>query len=251
MTIFVVSPTYLESVYNESKKYNFDLQGYGTFKRACRGLSLTNQADIIGFAFLGMHLPTKRSKDFQYMVQFFDLIELMNANKKFVIATDDTVAPWAKLFSKYKNIRFVKAPDYDFMSDIVINKQVFGSLLLDTSKPYFLHSSNEEPINFTAPKLEYVPLFSDAQIQCVSRAEVLDTVERTLLNDGVYQRFKTDKAYLSYFRMYYIAKLLHEEETIVTCKDAIDCILNEQQNDTANWCALLALRNYIEEITHE
>lgn len=251
MTIFVVSPMYLEAIYNESKKYNFDLQGYGSFKRACNGLLYSNQSDIIGFAFLGDHLPTKHSKDFQYMIQFFNLIELMQANKKFVISTDEPVTPWSSLFKKYKSIRFVKTPDYDFVSDVVINKQIFGSLLLDTSKPYTFSKPAEESFDFKAPKLEYVPLFSDAQIQCISTVEVLDTVERTLLNDSVYQRFKADKAYLGIFRKYYVAVLMHDFDTIEECKSKIDSILDEQQSDTSSWCALLALKNYIEEAANE
>ena len=41
-TLFVVSPCYLESLYHESKKYDFDLQGYGSFNMALNGLIKVN-----------------------------------------------------------------------------------------------------------------------------------------------------------------------------------------------------------------
>lgn len=250
MTIFVVSPTYLQAAYDESKKYNFDFQGYGSFRAACNGIVKVNQADLLGVAFLGVHLPSSRTKEYKAMVEFFNLIELMNANKKFVIATDDPVTPWVSLFKKYKNIRFVKAPDFDFMSDIVINKQVFGSILLDTSKPYTLHPVAEKVIDYKTPKLEYVPLFPDAQIQCVSHADILDTLERTLDHDAVYKRFDAEGAYLKSFRLYYIAGMLGDLDALIKSQGEIEKILVSQQDDTANWCALLSLKNYIEEKIH-
>lgn len=245
-TLFVVSPCYLESIYHESKKYDFDLQGYGSFNMALNGLIKVNCSDILGFAFAGIHLPGSRTKEFKSMLQFFDSIELMHANKKFVIATDESVAPWSKIFKRYHDIRFVKVPSYDFMSDIIVNKQIFGSILLDNADPYVFERKANHQIDFDAPRLEYVPLFSDAQIQCVSKVDILDTLERTLDNDAVFRRFKGEKADLQYFRMYYIALLMQNKNAILDARNHIDEILDACQEDTSSWCALLAVKNYME-----
>lgn len=250
-TIFVVSPTYLEAIFEESKKYNFDLQGYGSFKLACDGIIKTNCSDIVGFAFVGTHLPYSKSKDFKFMLEFFSMINLFPSSKKFVIATDSGASSWQKVFSKYSNIRFFAAQPYDFMSDIVINKSVFGSILLDASKPYELKPRKSEPFDWVSPKLEYVPLFSDAQIQCASSVETLDTLERTLDNDAVYLRFKNDSAYLKSFRFYFIALKLHDQDAIAQGLLEVNSILEEQSNDTSTWCALIALKDYIERNAYE
>lgn len=249
--IFVISPCYLEAIYNESKKYDFDLQGYGSFKKGVEGLTLSNSVDILGFAFVGMHLPTSHSKEFKEMLRFFDLIELMNANKKFVIASDESVVPWSKVFARYKNIRFVKTPEYDFISDIIINKHVFGSILLDNADAYELIPKEVTLTEFTVSRLEYVPLFAGTQLQCVGKVEVLDTLDRTLDFDEVYKRFKTEGAYLQVFRKYYIAKKMHNEDACNLCTVEIEKILENQQSNTENWCALVALKDYIEENYNE
>lgn len=245
-TIFVISPNYLESIYHESKKYEFDLQGYGSFALAVKGLIKVNCSDLLGLAFVGLHLPPSRSKEFKSMIEFFDMVELMNANKKFVIASDDTVTPWMKVFKRYKHIRFVKAPDYDFLSDVVINKHVFGSILLDNAEPYVFTVKHVKSPSYETPHLEYVPLFPSTQVQCISKVDVLDTLERTRDNDEVYRRLKSENAYLQYFRLYYIAVLHGDKTAVLDTRNKIDAILDSIQNDTENWCNLLALKNYIE-----
>ena len=55
--IFVISPVYLEALYEEAKPFDFRLQGYGNFTDACEGLLYTNVKDIIGYAYVADNLP--------------------------------------------------------------------------------------------------------------------------------------------------------------------------------------------------
>lgn len=246
-TIFVVSPCYLESAYKEALKYDFVMQGYGTFEAALHGILKVNAADIIGFAYLGRALPAKGSHERKAMISFLQICELMEADKKFVFAVDNGVSSNDFQFSKFKQLRFFAAPHYDFMSDVVINQQVFGSLLLDNYTPYKFQNEKEDTIPFVSPKLEYVPLFSDALIQCISNTEKLDTLERTLDLDSVYRRFKSEKSDLQYFRKYYVAKLFSDYAALDECRGIIDDILTKYETDPENWCALSALKRYVED----
>lgn len=246
-SIIVISPHYLDAVYEESQKYDFRLFGYGTFACAKQGLLKVNCSDILGFAFVGTHLPISRSKEFKHMLEFFHMCDLLNADKKFVIVTDEDSSPWTKIFKKYKNLRFFGCSGYDFMSDIIINKNVFGSILLDSMEPYEFGNKKQDVISWHTPHLSYVPLFPDTQIQCTAPIEFLGTMERTLSNDAIYQRFKTEGAYLQSFRLYYIALTLKNSDEIQRSLSEIEQIL-DRQDDTGSFCSLYALKNYMEEI---
>lgn len=245
-TIFVVSPWYLNSIYKEAQKYSFDLQGYGTFKSAISGITKVNACDLLGLAFVGKHLPESKNKGFKDMLDFFQLCDLMASNKKFIIATEVPIAPWLPVFKKYKHIRFIEPSAYDVMSDVVINKQVFGSILLDNSKAYLMGIPQQETPMYDSPRIEYVPLFADALIQCVRKVEILDTTERTLDNDDTYRRFRSDKSFLQYFRAYYVSILTEDLDSVSQICETITAILEEQEANTEVWCSLLALKNFIE-----
>lgn len=56
--IYVISPTFLKSLYKEALHYDFKLQGYGNVTNALKGLLKTNIDDILGFAYVNTRLPS-------------------------------------------------------------------------------------------------------------------------------------------------------------------------------------------------
>lgn len=251
-TIFVVSPCYLEAMYKESSKYNFNFQGYGSFALANEGLMRINKAELLGFAFVGIHLPLKHTKEYRNMKEFFKMCELMHANKKFIVATDEPVDAYSKLFKEYEHIRFIKAKSYDFLSDIVINQSVFGSILIDNGTPYQLKQKQLGFPEYSTPQLQYIPLFTDAQMSCLSDVECLDTLFRTLQNDAVYKRFVNEDSDLQYFRKYMICRMHGNSDDAEDCRAKISQIIaDEEAKDAASWCTLQAMQSRIEEVTRD
>lgn len=250
-TVFVVSPCYLESLYEESKKFGFNFQGYGSFTLANSGIMKINKAELLGFAFVGLHLPRPKTKEYQQMIQFFDLCELMQSDKKFIIITEESLDPWAKIFKKYKHIRFMQAPQHDYLSDIAVNQHIFGSILLDNVDVYHLKPDELQSLQYDTPRLQYIPLFTDAQLACVSKVDLLDTAERTMQNDEVYQRFAKEGSYLKSFREYLILRGFGDSAEIANCLEEILEIIEKEEGNAANWCVLQAMLSYMKEIRYE
>lgn len=51
-TIFMISPSFLDAAFTEAKKYDFVLQGYGSFKMGVQGLVKINVIDLLGIVLL-------------------------------------------------------------------------------------------------------------------------------------------------------------------------------------------------------
>ena len=51
-TIFMISPSFLDAAFTEAKKYDFVLQGYGSFEMGIQGLVKINVIDLLGIVLL-------------------------------------------------------------------------------------------------------------------------------------------------------------------------------------------------------
>lgn len=162
MVIFSISPDYLHALQEESSKYSFSLQGYGEAEEAILGLRKTNLAEILGFVFLARTLP----KNVQSLVDF---IKLANATCKETERTFLLVATDAKNIATllkpedYCNLRLLCIQEFTHVTDILINREIFGAILLANFEPYKLTDATAESLGFTSgtPKLHYAPLLSE------------------------------------------------------------------------------------------
>lgn len=190
-TIFVISPQYLNVTYTESKKYSLAIHGYGSFRRACSGLLKTNVLDILGFAFIGNALPESDSEEFECMKKFLRKVNLLQANKKFVFVVLDGITLSNEYLRSLSYVRFFVAQNMQCMSDTVINKNVFGSLLLDKYKPYqrIPDADSFSPNEFTIPTMHVEPLISDYVLQCIKDPYSFSSIDDALKNDEIYNAY--------------------------------------------------------------
>lgn len=185
--IFVISPDYLESLFKEAKKYDFRLQGYSSVQDAAKGLIKTNIAEILGFAFVSRMLP----KDLSSLKMFLQLCNFMGVRKKFLFALNDTSRLY-ELFknSSYKNLDISYLNSIEVMTDIEINRNIFGSILKYNYEPYKLTKESRVFDSYSLPKLSYKPIISQYVLKVLERVYVLDTLEHTLKCDPVYSEYK-------------------------------------------------------------
>ena len=230
--IFVISPDYLEVCFKEAKGYSFFLQGYGSVEEATKGLIKTNVSDILGFVYLASTLPD----DLNPLVDFMVKCNLMHGNKKFLFALSDN-SNLSNIFNavKFDYLKISYLPNVEVVTDSVINRDVFGSILLDNYKPY-LFTPEEKPVlsDFSFNKMVYKPLFPDSFLDCLQPVEKLDSVERTLLYDTVYQNSLQLNPLLAEIRKGFV---LRDFGHVINESAYLDLIKNEQ----VNYCMYRAL----------
>ena len=245
--IFVISPDYLEVIYNQAIGYDFYIQGYGSIEAAMQGLVKTNISDILGFAYVA----DKLDDDLNPLANFIDRCDMLVVNskkrRKFIFALQDTTG-LMNIFNirKYEGIKAMYVPQLDVVTDVVINQNIFGSILLDNYKPYILKEDvKKESPNWTHKKLQYSPLFSQVYFDCLQPPDCLDSYEQTLLYDKVYQDFLGFNPILAKIR----DVIIRREFNLDSNKEE----LIELVNDNTSFCIYRALIEIVfnEEVYNE
>ena len=236
--VFVISPHYLNSIFEESKKYEFALQGYGNFSNAHKGLMYTNLSDVLGFAYVADSLPRNQHN----LLSFVRLVNMMSSVKRvtFLFALkDNSGLEKIALTKKFKNILFKYVPGIDVFTDVTFNKGVFGSILLDNYSPYLLKASEESVQNGSIPCLSYVPLFSKYVTGVFEEPEVFDSVEETLKYDEFFTEVLQFNRILGTFRECFIRMAFGE--SVNSTLDSLEEELHSVENctDFCNYNAIL------------
>ncbi len=200
-SIFMVSPNYLEKSYNEALKYEFTLQGYGSCENGSKGLLKINVTDILGYVYFAQKLPA----DLSSLEEFIYRCNLMGGNKKFIFALLDSSRINQLNLKNYHNLRFGLINVEEIVTDTLINRDIFGTLLLDNYAPYSAEEcSNGIPENQYVYRLRYKPLFSSYILDCLRKINRAESFEQTLMNDEIYLKYCKDNSILAKFREYYI-----------------------------------------------
>lgn len=211
--VFVISPDFLESILKESEKYSFEIQGYGNFKTACKRLMCVNATDLLGFVYLSKTPCKVGSEEYKSMLEFLHLCDLAEMNKKFLIMSQASLTDFSSLASKYKSIRFALLQNIEFVTDNVLNKDVFGSILLDNYEPYKF--SKEKPVvlgDYSCPRLEWKGLLPPALFEVEEKVHPLEELEDTLENDVVMMKYKNNPL-ISKLRELVIRKTVGKEHS--------------------------------------
>lgn len=199
-SIILVSPEYLEVCYNEALKYDFTIQGYGSFELAAKGLLCVNASSILGYAYLGNALPadTTALHNFLYRCN-------LCGEKKMLFAMLDTKGIEQINVKDYPNLSFSVVKIEEVVTDTVINRDIFGSILLTNYKPYTLKDEHDDiPDIQHVYRLQYKPVFNSYMLECLKRVNLLDSFEETLQHDAVFQKYQKDKSVLAAYRKHYI-----------------------------------------------
>lgn len=218
-TIFMISPSYLEAAFNEAKQYDFFLQGYGSFSMGLQGFTQINLVDLLGIVFL----VENESYLLKNSEKFLKLCNSMESNKKVLVVSQSDLSRFKSFAQQFSNLRFSYLPNVEVITDDVINRQIFGSILLDNFKPYKIESSaNEVLATYHYTPLNYKPLISVYLLDCISKVVVLDSLKKTLLTDKVYQQYVKDKSFLTKFRECYIRKVMNLEVNLEELKQIVE-----------------------------
>lgn len=243
--IFVVSSDYLSAVMQEFKKYHFQLQGYGTFHMASQGILRTNTVDILGIAILADRLPVKGSAEFNDMLEFLYRCDLIGTNKKVLFLVKEDVGSILPNLQVLKHLRFYSAGKFDMVTDTLIQKNLFGSILLDCEDAYYFQEKPSIHLgNFTGETLSYVPILSKQLLSCIANFETLGSAKHTLEYDRYYTDFRKRKSNLALWRALYIKRCFGEEASYEN--SAIQTILEEElHNSKSSWSLLYVMYHRI------
>lgn len=225
MTIFAVSDLWLDALYEEALNYNFTLQGYGNFSDAIDAITYVNQFDIIGF------LCFMENYD-QTFFKFLDILNLIVKSKTVLLYSPITID-----YSRYNNIRFKVISREPIITDIVVNRYMFGTLLLDVFKPYELYEENDILGDLTTKTFRCTPFISK---------NITDIFEKVVYDesvDAVCARLKNRNELLYDMRVLYVRGLFSnkfDSELSNSIKKRIDCI-----SDSFMYCNLNTAYNLI------
>lgn len=218
--IFVISPTYLESLYKEALKYDFKLQGYGNVTNALKGLFKTNVSDIIGFAYVNTRLPTNLAHLKYFMSLCGMCCEYSGKPKKFMFALHDFEGITDLFDRDFGNLDFSYLT-LETMTDVEINRGIFGSILKNNYNPYELGLRKEDvnsyettPDNLTKndllalhdsfPVLSFHHAINPYYLQVFNSYNRLGSLDETVNQDEIYQDFSLYNKRLAELRRIYI-----------------------------------------------
>lgn len=198
---------YLEVIIRESRRFSFNLQGYGSFELAKAGLLKSNASDLAGYAFVNDSVPNIGSQEFNHMMEFLNLCNLMG-RKKFVIVTRSALqGKFASVLKRFEILDFYAASGNEYITDSIISTNVFGSLLMTVKQPYKLKPEEKQSLKeFTCPTVQLVPAVNYFLLQCLEPISKLESIEQTSEYDTIYQDYLKTKTILAELRK---ARIMH------------------------------------------
>ena len=206
-SIFMISPDFLEVSYKEALKYDFTLQGYGNFVDGKNGLLKINRQDLLGFVYFATSLP----ENLEELMDFLHYCDLMGNNSMFLFALLNTKGLSAINLAEFNNLCFAYLGIEEVVTDKVLNRDIFGTILLQNYEPYtFEEEKTEVPSVFSVERLQYRPIFSNYVLQCLSKVNLSDSFEKTVAYDEVYRNYSNDNELLAEIRKFYIETFFHD-----------------------------------------
>lgn len=207
--IYVISPTFLKSLYKEALHYDFKLQGYGNVTNALKGLLKTNIDDILGFAYVNTRLPSN-TQPLEFFIKTCGVLsECYDRPKKFLFALQDTTGLEDIFSQDFGNLEFSFLPDTDVYTDLEINRGIFGSILKYNYDPYRSivvgkqsesKLKNVEDGSMTKSdlvkllddfnRLEYIQPINPYFLNVFESFHMMDSLKRTIEDDEIYQDYE-------------------------------------------------------------
>lgn len=197
--IYLVTPDYMLAVIEESKGYSFSIKAYSNASMAYKNLAYTNQSSILGYLLVYEELP----EDLTDLVILINFINLVGDKDTVVLLAvndpsglEDTLIPNINT----DNIKFMYLKEYEVMTDAVIRRNLFGTIVINKFSPYI--ENNEVPnfvTTFNSNK-SLVPVLPKDILLILEPVQILDTVEYTIKHDNVLKNY-SDNSLVSYLRL--------------------------------------------------
>lgn len=232
-TVILLSPDYLDDLFNESEKYSFTIHGYGNPNLASRGLLYVNASEILGFAAVFEMFPTEGSVDFMNFLSFVKKCDLLGIEKKFVIVSRSKI-PIQRLQKEVKWLKVEAISDLDFLTDTIINKSIFGNILLDNYEPYQIHPEVKMVIGeLESPTLSYTPAVPEFATDVFKPVNKMDNWENTVKYDQVIQKYRDVNILVVELRKLYILSVFGLESSKLIL--SIVGRISELKGTAGNW----------------
>lgn len=241
-TIVIISPDYLTAVYEESKKYSFVIQGYGSFKQAINGLLKVNDSELMGVGYIGYTLPLIDSNERRDMESFLQMCNLFENRKRMVFITQTVATELNLLAKKYENVELVKYDNESEITDLLINQSLFGTIMYATMIPYKLNPIKEDNFEYEITELRKgrSAIFDYDCEQLLKKIEKMTTVEETLENDKVFLYYSENKNKLfQTVRKYQVLKLFGKLN--IVAQKNLEELVNSTVKNPEQWCFLKTL----------
>lgn len=225
--MYVVSPDYLMPIIQQSKDYSFRVKGFSDCSRAYNNLSCTNQVSILGYILVYDEIP----EDSTDIVEFINFLNLIGSKDTIVLFSTRDPDGFEQLrgYLEVDNINFICYNDFEVLTDLVIRRNLFGSILIRKLRPYM---DEDVPLNIVASyncNSNIVPVLPRDILMILSPIVKYDNSKHTCDNDAVLMA--TDDPLIKYFRINRIKKLFDESVDIsgminrINSVDGVDVVL--------------------------
>lgn len=206
--VYCVSDCYLRALVAESKPYSFEVKACCSLEDGLSQLRYLNLAEIRGFVILLEEVP--RDDD-----GFYDLVDLINAinligNGCVVVLAICNSEGYDTLedYIETDNISLFLVDDIDFMTDLVIKREIYGTIIKETSEPYVTKLSSKKPDTlyeeFHSSNVN--PLFRENIQRLVEPVVVAPNVNRAIDTDDVLNSISEDDDIPYFLRLEQINK---------------------------------------------
>ena len=228
-TNFAVSSGLIEPLYDNAQKYDFSLQAYGNFDLACKKLVYVNSSDLIGIAVVDEVIEDE--KGFDKFLGYCDCIQgavvLVACNRKYVVPS---------VINSHKT-RILCVNDIEVFTDLVINRDVYGALLLEKFEPYKIRRKEEVQGTWGVATLSYTPLFSKYVLK-ITELPNIESIELGADADKIYNELVDVDPILANLRKIY---LQHWENKIDSSfeESTLEKILTIEDEKT--FCSFMSL----------
>lgn len=222
--IYLVTPDYMLAIIEESKGYSFSIKAYSDAHTAYTKLAFTNQSSILGYLLVYEELP----EILDDLVNFINFLNLVGSKDTVVLLAvndpsglEDTLIPAIHT----GNITFMYFTEYDVMTDLVIRKNLFGSLIIKKFQPYVESVELPKFVTTFNTNKNLVPVLPEDILLIFEPIKILDTVEFTIKHDMVMKSY-SNNALLSYMRLNRIyahfGKEIDIDGMLIRIKDSIN-----------------------------
>lgn len=179
--MYIVSDSYLKALKKESDDFSFSIKGFCSIKQGLKNLPFTNMEDILGFVIAYHELPEDLSELVRYINTLNNICDkpvvLFSYFKEGVSHVIEHI--------NYNNIKLYVSTDMEAVTDIVIKREVYGSILKEIYPMYYRGKSLEEDEknNFTHSLEYYKPIINLDTEKVLSKVSISPSYDKALASD--------------------------------------------------------------------
>lgn len=185
--LYVVSPDFLRPIVKESAEYSFAIKGYCSVEEGASNLLNSNMEDLCGFALVFFELP----QDLTPLVKLINELNRIAKDKVVVLCT--MVKDGLEVLNKYleiDNLRFFLLSDLDSMTDVVIKRSIFGTIVSETEQPYLEDYKSEEVVQGSPKDNSWFNILNEKVISLSEPVITAPDIHRAVSQDEIANKWQ-------------------------------------------------------------